>query len=305
MVRARSSTTAYALTPSASRTPSRTASAIAAPPPAAAAFSASGLSSATRTSASPSVSCPVSGGTTGSAAQQPGRIAVWAASAHVSMSCACSVRPRMQRMSLMRPTMYSRDSHTKPRSPVQRNGSPFPHGGSSPPPPPPPPAPPPASSSSWLASCASVCRLYSYHSRFSWSQSLPLFDSTTSSTVLIAPRVTCRQPTAAPATGSATAPRIPVTSPVKKPPTPCVCAPTMGAAISPTVPPTTPLSADFRPDEAPAIKFFGLRIENMSKGRSGGSSSGAAPADELAAPSDEAAAASFVESTCVGAIVTS
>jgi hypothetical protein len=95
-----------------------------------------------------------------------------------------------------------------------------------PPLPPPPeeglPPPPPgdegtANSSSAATFCASTSRLYSYQTRFSWSQSLPAFDSTTASAELISPRPICSVATAAPVAGSAIAPATPFMMPLHMP----------------------------------------------------------------------------------------
>ena len=93
---------------------------------------------------------------------------------------------------------------------------------------------------------------------------MPCAASYDASTLLTAPRPTWKAPTAQPATGSATAEKRPEARPRKKPCTPPFCAPWMGAATSPTAPVTTPLATDLRPDDVPAMRLRGFRVENIS-----------------------------------------
>eukprot|EP00967_Tisochrysis_lutea_P095183 scaffold138681_cov28-Tisochrysis_lutea.AAC.6 len=87
---------------------------------------ASGRTSDSRTSTSPSSS----GGCTEKAAEQPGRRCGEPRSAWPSISCACSVRPRIVITSLIRPTTKRWRCQMKPRSPLRMCGSPSSGGGS-------------------------------------------------------------------------------------------------------------------------------------------------------------------------------
>ena len=94
---------------------------------------------------------------------------------------------------------------------------------------------------------------------------MPLALSTTASAELSSPRATCIPPTAAPAVGSVTAPSTPDASPLQKPPMPPSYAPCSGDVMRPPTPRKSPFVSDLSPEDVPAVRLRGRRVENIRK----------------------------------------
>ena len=71
-------------------------------------------------------------------------------------------------------------------------------------------------------------------------------------------------PTAAPATGNATAAQSPAPSPLANPLSPSDLAPTTGAAMRAAAPPRTPFPTDCMPEDMPDMMFWGRRSDMKS-----------------------------------------